>query len=186
MSTIAPVSIPTGTWEVDTLHSSVEFAVKHFGVSTFRGSFPALSGSVTTAEGRLQAVEGVVEIGSLATGDGTLDGHLRSEDFFAVDAFPRATFRSTQIAESAGGGIELGGLLTIRDATLPVTFTGSLEGIGPDPYGNQRAGFAFTGVIDRTAFGVDWNADLEGGGFVVAPEVALSLRVEAVLPGEQS
>ena len=98
MSTTAvATAVPTGTWSVDPIHSSVGFGVKHLGVSTFRGSFPGFTGSVTTEGGRLVAAEGVVDVASLETSDPTLTGHLRSEDFFAVDQHPTATFSSTAI-----------------------------------------------------------------------------------------
>lgn len=183
MSTITAVSVPAGTWQVDGVHSSIGFAVKHWGVSSFRGSFPAFTGSFRTADGRLRSVEGTVDVGSLVVADPNLDGHLRSDDFFAVEQFPQATFRSTSISEAADGRIALTGELTIRDVTLPATFSGEIGGVGVDAYGLTRIGLAFEGSIDRTAFGVDWNAQAEDGAYAVAAEVALTLLVEAVLEG---
>lgn len=183
MSSLTTVSIPTGTWQVDGVHSTIGFAVKHWGVSSFRGSFPSFTGSLTTDGGSLTAVEGAVDVGSLVVADPNLDGHLRSDDFFAVEQFPRATFRSTAITEAPDGRIELAGELTIREVTLPTTFVGEVDGVGVDAYGLTRIGLAFEGSIDRTAFGVDWNAQAESGAYAVAAEVALTLQVEAVIQG---
>lgn len=185
MSSIVTTAIPTGTWQVDGVHSSIGFAVKHWGVSTFRGSFPSFTGSIATEGGTLTAVEGSVEVGSLVVNDPTLDGHLRSDDFFAVEQFPSATFRSTAISEQ-DGTISLAGELTIRDITLPTTFTGRVDGFGVDAWGVTRLGLDFEGSIDRTAFGVDWNAQAESGAYAVATEVALTFHVEATLQGGEA
>jgi polyisoprenoid-binding protein YceI len=182
-TTLHSASLPAGTWEVDTLHSSIGFAVKHWGVSTFRGTFPSFSGSIETKDGRIASVAGTVEIGSLVVGDPTLDGHLRSEDFFAVEAFPRASFRSTALEVAENGSIDLSGHLTIREVTLPTTLRGSVDGVGVDAYGITRLGLSFEGTIDRTAFGVDWNAEAESGAAAVANEVSITLQVEATLEG---
>jgi polyisoprenoid-binding protein YceI len=185
MSTLAsatPATIPTGTWQVDGVHSSIGFAVKHWGVSTFGGSFPSFTGSLATEGGSLAAVEGTVEVGSLVVNDPNLDGHLKSDDFFAVEQFPQATFRSTSVAEQ-DGTITLAGELTIRDITLPTTFTGQIDGFGVDAWGITRIGLDFEGSIDRTAFGVDWNAQAESGAYAVAAEVSLSFHIEATLQG---
>lgn len=185
MSAVASATIPTGVWQVDGVHSSIGFAVKHWGVSTFRGAFPTFTGSLRTADGTLVSVEGTVEVGSLVVNDPALDGHLRGDDFFAVSRFPQATFRSTGASEQ-DGRILLAGDLTIRDVTLPATFTGSVEGVGIDAYGLTRVGLAFEGTVDRTAFGVDWNATAESGTVAVAAEVTLTLHVEAILQGGDS
>ena len=185
MSTIT-TSIPTGTWQVDGTHSSIGFAVKHWGVSTFRGSFPSFSGTLVTADDALVSVAGTVEVGSLVVNDPNLDGHLKSDDFFAVEQFPQATFRSTSVSAGADGEIALAGELTIRDVTLPTTFAGRVDGVGVDAWGITRIGLDFEGSIDRTAFGVDWNAQAESGADAVAAEVALTFHVEATLQGGET
>ena len=173
--------IPTGTWSVDPVHSSIGFAVKHLGVSTFRGSFPGLQGVVTTADGYLVDAEGVVDIASLETSDSNLTTHLRSDDFFAVADHPTATFRSTAITAAEDGSVAVVGELTIRGVTLPVTLDGAIEGVGEDPYGSTRAGIGLTGTIDRTAYGIDWNNVLATGALAVANDVRLDLHIEATL-----
>lgn len=173
--------IPTGTWSVDPIHSSIAFAVKHLGVSTFRGSFPGLQGTVTSDGGKLAGAEGVVEVGSLETNDPNLTGHLHSEDFFAVADHPTATFRSTGITEGEDGSIDVTGELTIRGVALPVRFTGEIEGVGADPYGVTRAGISLQGTIDRSAYGIDWNSELANGALAVANAVTLELHIEATL-----
>ena len=177
------VTIPTGTWAVDPVHSSVGFAVTHLGVSTFRGTFGAFDGSLVTDEGAIVETEGTVQLESVAVGDEQLKGHLLSDDFFGADAFPAATFASTHAEQAPDGSVVLSGDLTLRAVTLPVTLTGSIQGVGPDAYGNIRLGLAATGTLDRTAYGVDWNVELDTGAPMLSESVALTFDVSAVLEG---
>jgi polyisoprenoid-binding protein YceI len=173
--------IPAGTWAVDPIHSSVGFSVKHLGVSTFRGTFGAFAGSLETEDGELVSAQGSVEVASVGVGDEKLTGHLLSDDFFSVDTFPAATFSSSAIEQHTGGELVIEGELRLRDVSLPVTFEGEIAGLGPDPYGNTRIGISAVGAIDRTAFGIDWNVELDNGALMLSEAVDLTLEISAVL-----
>ena len=181
MSSTVAIEIPTGTWSIDPVHSSIGFGVKHFGVSTFRGSFSGAAGTLVTDDGALRAVEGKVRIENLVTEEPQLTGHLQSEDFFDAANYPEITFESTSVEQVEGDRLRINGDLTIRGVTRPVELDAEIEGAGDDPYGNTRLGISATGAVDRTDWGITWNAPpLANGALVVGERVAVTLHVEAV------
>lgn len=181
MSTTVATEIPTGTWSIDPVHSSIGFGVKHFGVSTFRGSFTAAAGSLVSEDGAIRAVDGTVLIANLATEEPQLTGHLASEDFFDAANHPEITFKSTAVETLEADKLRISGDLTIRGVTRPVELDAEIEGAGDDPYGNTRLGLTATGAVDRTDWGITWNAPpLANGALVVGERVALTLHVEAI------
>lgn len=170
-----------GTWAIDPVHSEVGFSVRHMMVSKVRGKFSAFEGTITTPDNPLESsVEATIDLSSITTGNEQRDAHLRSSDFFDVESHPQMTYRSTRV-RAENGDYLLDGQLTILGVTRPITLAIELNGIGPDAYGGTRAGFTATGEINRSDFGVNWNAAIEGGGVVVSDKVALSLEIEAVL-----
>src|SRR4051794_23698384 len=175
-------SVATGTWAIDAVHSSVGFEVKHLGVSTFRGSFKDVAGTITTANGTVTAVEGTIETASVQTVDAALNGHLQAPDFFDSANYPQGRFRSTEIEDLGGGRLRIAGELELRGVTKPVEIDASISGTGGDPYGNDRLGLSGTAVIDRTEFGISWNAPLAGGVLTLAEKVRLVLDVSATRP----
>ena len=178
------VSIPgylAGTWNLDPTHTEIGFVARHMMVSKVRGKFEKYTGSITTATNPLDShAEAEIDLSSITTGNDQRDGHLRSSDFFDVDAHPKMTFRSTGVRPD-GEDFLVDGELTIREITKPVTLKVELGGFGPDPYGGTRAGFTATAVINRSDFGVSWNAAIEGGGVVVGDKVTIHIEAEAVL-----
>ena len=181
MSAVAtPLEIPTASWSVDPVHSSIGFGVKHLGVSTYRGSFPGVTGRIETHSGALAAVEGTVRIDSLVTQDANLTGHLLAPDFFEAATYPEARFASTRVEQRADGGFRVEGELTLRGITKPIVLDGEIEGVGVDGYGNEKIGLIAKGTIDRTQFGVSWNSPLANGALAVAEKVTLDLHVEGV------
>ena len=181
MPAVATIAqIPTASWSVDPVHSSIGFGVKHLGVSTYRGSFPGVTGRIETRDGVLAAVEGTVRIDSLVTADAKLTGHLLAPDFFEAAAYPEARFASTRVEQRADGGFRVEGELTLRGVTQPVVLDGEIEGVGSDPYGNEKIGLIAKGSIDRTAFGISWNTPLANGALALAERVTLDFHVEGV------
>jgi polyisoprenoid-binding protein YceI len=181
MSSTVATQIPTGTWSIDAVHSSIGFGVKHFGVSTFRGSFSGAAGSLVTEDGAIRAIEGTVRLENLDTEEPQLTGHLHSEDFFDAANHPEITFRSTAIETVEADRLRITGDLTIRGVTRPVELDAEIEGAGEDPYGNSRLGITATGAVDRSDWGITWNAPpLANGALAVGERVALTLHVEAV------
>jgi polyisoprenoid-binding protein YceI len=171
-------SLPVGSWEIDPIHSSLGFEVKHLGISTFRGRFTGFEGTIETGDEGLVRVEGTIDPASIDVQDEKLAGHLASEDFFDVEHYPRARFVSTS-TERSGDGYRLVGNLTLRDRTRPVELDVSVEGVGVDPVGNDRISLSATGEIDRTDFGMDWNGTLENGAPMAGEKVRLVLTAEA-------
>jgi polyisoprenoid-binding protein YceI len=181
MSSTVTTQLPTGTWSIDPIHSSIGFGVKHLGVSTFRGNFKAASGSLVTKDDAIRSIEGSVRVENLVTEEPALTGHLHSEDFFDAAEHAELTFKSTSIEQSEDGSLRVKGDLAIRGVTRPVELDAEIEGAGEGPDGNARLGIAATGAIDRSDWGITWNAPLANGGFAVAERVKLTLHVEAVL-----
>lgn len=179
MTTATAVSIPTGTWTVDPIHSTIGFEVKHFGISTFRGRFTGYEGTIETADDSLERVEGTVRVDSVDVRDEQLAAHLQSEDFFDAANHPSIAFASTGVRR-AGDGFELDGDLTIRGVTRPVTLAVEVDGAGEDPYGGQRISVVGRGEVDRFDYGIPFSATTPNGALVAGEKVRLVLTVEAV------
>lgn len=173
------------TWSIDASHSHVEFAVRHMMVATVKGHFPDVKGSVIFDGENLASASVNVEIAvdSIDTRSADRDAHLKSPDFFDAASFPAITFRSTRIAPKGGNEFDLIGDLTIRGITKQVTLAAESNGSLRDPWGLDRAGFSATGKINRFDYGLQWNAALEAGGVVVAPDVRISLEIEITKSG---
>lgn len=169
------------TWQIDPAHTGVEFAVKHMMISTVKGRFGSVSGTITLDEADLSgsSVEVEIEAASIDTRQEQRDEHLRSADFFDVENFPQLTFRSRRIEATGSGRLRIVGDLTIRDQTREVVLDATDEGRGKDPWGNEKAGFTAQTSIDRRDFGLTWNAALETGGVLVANEIKITLEVQA-------
>ena len=172
-------NISTGTYAIDATHSNVEFAVKHMMITTVKGRFGDVKGTVDIPQVGQPKVDVTIGAASIDTRVDARDTHLKSADFFDVAQYPTLRFVSTK-AERTDGGYRLTGDLTIRDVTKPVTLTVTEEGSGVDPWGNQKAAFTATGKINRTEFGLTWNAALETGGVLVSEDVKLSFDVQLV------
>jgi polyisoprenoid-binding protein YceI len=180
MST-STTTIPAGTWTLDKSHTSVGFTVRHMMVSKVRGTFRDFDAEIKVADNPLEStLRATVKMASIDTGDENRDQHLRTNDFFDVEHHPEMTFVSTSITGS-GSEYQVTGDLTIRGVTKPVTFDLEVGGVGKDPWGNTRAGFTMTGTINRKDFGIEWNAPLETGGFLVGDKVTIEIDAEATL-----
>ncbi len=172
-------------WTIDPAHTTVEFSVKHMMITTVRGFFSDVEGTIQfdEAEPARSSVEARIGAASVSTGAEARDNHLRSGDFFDAATHPDLTFRSTAI-EPRGAGWAIAGHLTIRGTTLPVTLEAQALGIVPGMQGGRRAGFAAETKINRKDFGLDWNVALEAGGWLVGNDIKISLNVAAVEAAE--
>ena len=177
------VSLPAGTWNVDPIHSTIGFEVKHFGISTFRGQFTGFEGRIETGDGTLERVEGTIRPDSVDARDPQLSAHLQSEDFFDVASHPEISFASTGARKVADGRFELDGELTIRGATRSVALEVETDGSGQGPDGTDRVSLKGRGEIDRTEFGIAFDGRLDNGALMVGEKVRLVLTVEAVREG---
>lgn len=165
------------TWNVDSAHADVLFSAKHMMVTTVRGTFGEVTGSITLDEADPTTATGTitVNVASLATGAEARDRHLRSGDFFDVEQFPTATFSSTEVRHRRGSAYEVTGDLTIRGTTRPVTFHVELLGFYTGMDGARRVGLHGRTTLAREEFGLGWNVALESGGWLVGKEVKLEL-----------
>ena len=170
-----------GTWVMDPSHSEVGFSVRHMMISKVRGAFGVKSATIIAPENPLEvSVVAQVDATSLDTKDEGRDTHLRSGDFFDVEAYPTLNFVSTGV-RIEGGDFLVDGDLTIRDITKPVTFELEFNGFGVDPWGNYKAGASAKTVINREEFGLTWNAALEAGGVLVGKDVTITLDLQGAL-----
>lgn len=170
-----------GKWALDAAHSSVDFSVKHMMFANVKGSFNEFDASIEADPTDLTsaAIEFTINTGSVDTRNADRDAHLRGEDFFDVENYPAMTFKSTSITKTDEGEYDVTGDLTIKDTTKPQTFTVTYGGTGKDPWGNEKVGFGVEGAINRSEFGLTWNAALETGGVLVGDKVKISLDVQA-------
>ncbi len=184
MSTITQTRQGTSTWKIDPAHTQVEFGVRHMMLSTVRGNFSGVEGSITFDPSRTESATAEVRIdaSSIDTRNGDRDQHLRSADFFDVETHPELTFRSTSVRRT-GDGLEVAGELTIRGTTRNVVLEVEELGGGTDPWGQERLGFRGETRINRKDFGLTWNQALETGGVLVGEEVRITLEVQVVAAG---
>jgi polyisoprenoid-binding protein YceI len=169
--------IPSGTWSIDPVWSSLEFEVRKIGLIPIKGRVPGFTGTILG--GDEPSLDGTVDATSITTFDETRDGHLQSPDFFDTERYPELRFASTDVSLD-GDELVVHGDLTIKGTTKPVSLTGALLGSGPDLAGNERIGLELVGTVDRTEFGLDWNAPLPAGGFLLPNEVTLRATFAAV------
>lgn len=181
---VSPVSASTTPWQIDPAHTQVGFAVRHLMISTVRGRFNDIAGTVTVPDGDFTraALDVSIGVASLDTREPQRDAHLRSADFFDAEAFPTITFKSRRVDADPRDErrFVLTGDLTLHGVTREVRLDVIAEGRGRDPWGNDRAGFSITGRINRKEFGLVWNQLLETGGVAVGDEVKISIDTEIV------
>ena len=172
----------TGTWTLDDTHTRLGFVTRHAMITKVRGSFNDFTGTVTVPESGISGAEAKVTINasSIDTRNADRDGHLKSNDFFDMENHPEITFTSTSIAPNGDGGVDVTGDLTIKGTTKSVTIPFEYGGTATDPFGNLRAGFEGTTVVERKDFGLSWNAPLEAGGVLVSEKVTLEIEVSAI------
>jgi polyisoprenoid-binding protein YceI len=171
-------ALPTGTWQVDRVHSTVEFTVKHMLVANFRGGFDSFE--VTADEAGLH---GTVDVASVRVSEPNLTGHLLAPDFFDAERHPQLSFSSSDLSVRDDELI-VDGELTLKGITRPVTIKGTVSGPVTSFDGSSRLGLELETIVDRTAYGLDWNAPLPTGGFAVGNDVKLHAELELVLVEE--
>jgi polyisoprenoid-binding protein YceI len=181
-----PAAAATSTWQIDPNHSSAQFAVRHLAISTVRGAFTKVSGTVQFDDKDVakSTVDVTIDAASVDTRVSDRDKDLRSDHFFDVEKYPTLTFKSTKVEQTEPGKLKVTGDLTIHGVTRQVV----LDVEGPtlpvkDPWGNQRVAANATTRVNRQDFGVKWNAKMDNGGWVVGDDVAITIDVELVQKG---
>jgi len=169
-------------WGIDNTHSEITFKVKHLVISTVTGKFRTFDANIETDNEDFEDAKVTFEadINSIDTNNEDRDNHLKSDDFFNAEEYPKMTFESTSFKKTGDGEYKLIGELTIRGNTKTVELDAEYGGTVMDPYGNTKAGFEVTGKINRKEFGLTWSAVTEAGNVVVSDEVKLIMNVQFV------
>lgn len=170
-----------GTFVIDPSHTEIGFVARHAMVTKVRGSFTEVEGTAQINGADLSAsnVNVTLQVGSVDTRNEQRDGHLKSGDLFDAETYPTITFVSTSVS---GGGdtVHLAGDLTIKGTTKPIEFDLEFTGAAKDPFGNTRVGFEGQTTINRSDYGVTWNAALETGGVLVSEKITLVFDISAI------
>lgn len=170
-------------WNMDPAHSEVTFKVKHMMITNVTGTFDIFEGTVEKTEESFENanIQFSADIASISTRNEQRDGHLKSEDFFNAAEFPKLSFVSSSFKRVNGNSFELIGDLSLKAVSKSVKLNVEHTGVVVDPYGQTKAGFEIEGVINRSDFGLTWNAVTEAGGVVVSDEVKLQINAQFVL-----
>ena len=169
------------TWNIDTAHSEIGFKVKHLMISTVRGLFSSFEGAISAEDESFDngQISFSADVSSIDTKNAQRDGHLKSADFFDAENFPKLTFSSTSVKNVGDNNLEITGDLTMRGVTKSVSLNASVTGVVKGMDGAKVAGFEISGKINRSEFGLVWNAPLETGGVVVSDSVTIEALIEA-------
>jgi polyisoprenoid-binding protein YceI len=181
MATRTTTMVPTGTWAVDPTHSRVEFAVKHMGIATVRGTFGEFEGTLEVGSDLASSrARGSVKVASIDTNDDQRDEHLRSADFFEAERYPQITFESTRIEPVDNDTSLVFGNLTMHGITNEIKVEIVLQGTDVDPWGNERVGLEAVSVLKRSDYDMKFNQALGSGNALVGDKVSISLDISAV------
>jgi polyisoprenoid-binding protein YceI len=184
-----PASAATSTWQVDPAHSEALFSIRHLTISTVRGGFSKIKGTISfdDKDPSKSVVDVAIDMSTVDTREPKRDDDLRSDKFFDVTKYPTMTFKSTKVEQVSAGKLKVTGDLTLHGVTKEVV----LDVEGPsapikDPWGNQRAAASATTKINRQDFGVKWNKTIDNGGVMLGDEVSITIDVEMIQPAAKS
>jgi len=180
MTTPVLTVAPAGTWNLDPVHSRVDFEVRYLA-GKFKGEFHEI-GAELTVDAERASLEGMAKVASVDVKDENLSAHLQSPDFFDLERYAELRFRAEDIRLDGDGKVSVEGELTIKGVTKPVAVTGTVTAPIADPYGNDRIGLNLTTKIDRTDFAVDWNNPLPSGEPSLANDVTILAELQFVKP----
>lgn len=170
----------TTKWALDPSHSEIQFKAKHLMITNVTGSFGEINATAETNGDDFSTakISFSAQTKSVTTGNEQRDGHLKSPDFFDPEKFPEMKFESTKIEKKSDNEFDMHGNLTIKGISKPVKLSVEHLGVQKDPWGNTKAGFSINGKINRTDWGLTWNAALEAGGVLVSEEVKIHSEVQ--------
>jgi len=172
----------TGDYTIDASHSRIGFVARHAMVTKVRGSFNDFAGSIhlDAADPASSTAEVSIDVTSIDTRNDQRDGHLRTNDFFDAPAFSKITFQSTSVKALDDGNFDVTGDLSIKDVTKSISVVFEFAGLATDPFGNIRAGFEGTASLNRSDYGVNFNAALDTGGVLVSEKIKLEIDISAI------
>jgi polyisoprenoid-binding protein YceI len=178
---VTTTSTGTRTYRIDKAHSEAIFQVRHL-VTKVRGRFTDFEGTIDFNESNPEqsSVNFTVQATSIDTAEPDRDKHLRTADFFDVETYPTISFRSKRITSRGGSDFDVVGDLTMHGVTKEIVLPVAHLGKAKDPWGGERVGFEAETSLNRKDFGLNWNAMLEAGGFLVGDDVKVSLQIQAV------
>jgi polyisoprenoid-binding protein YceI len=170
------------TYKIDAAHSEITFKVKHMMITNVSGNFTKFDATMESdaADFSDAKISFEADVNSITTNNEQRDGHLKSDDFFAADKFPKLSFQSKSFVKKDDQNYTLTGDLTIRDTTKTVDLAVEYGGTATDPYGQVKSGFEINGKINRKEYGLSWGAVTEAGGVMVSDEVKLHLNVQMI------
>jgi polyisoprenoid-binding protein YceI len=168
----------TTKWTLDPAHSEIEFKVRHMMIANVKGNFQSFTAEIDGEDFETATATVEIDAASINTNQADRDGHLRSDDFFGAEKFPKIIFRGKSLTKKHGDEYKLVGDLTIRDITKEISLDVESGGVNKDPWGNDKAGFTVDGKISRKEWGLNWNAALETGGVLVSDEVKVHAEVQ--------
>ncbi len=172
----------SGHYDLDAAHSRLGFVARHAMVTKVRGSFTEFTGSfdIDPSDWSASSAQVTIEVASIDTGNEQRDGHLRANDFFDAPNHPEISFTSTKVEQTAEDTFAVTGDLTIKGITRPVTVDFGYAGSALDPFGNTRVGFEGSATINRSDFGITFNATLDTGGVLVSDKITLEFDISAI------
>ncbi len=170
------------TYKIDAAHSEITFKVKHLMITNVTGNFNKFDATLESSKEDFTdaKISFEADVDSISTNNEQRDGHLKSEDFFAAEKFPKLSFVSTSFDKVSDDEYKLAGTLTLRGVSKPIELSVEYGGAATDPYGQVKSGFEISGKINRKDFGLVWTATTEAGGIVVSDEVKLNLSVQMI------
>jgi len=177
-----PVLQTSGTWVIDPAHTNVNFAVGHLGISTVRGRFDDVAGSIVADAEKPanSSVKVTIKTASINTGVKMRDDHLRSADFFDAAKHPEITFVSTRIEEVGNGGFVAHGNLSMHGVTRPIALPFKVAGPIPDRKAGARIGIETQVRLNRQDYGIKYGQVLENGALAITNDVDVTISLEAV------
>ena len=176
------MSVQAAEWNLDPVHSAIEFSVRHLAISKIKGKFKEFEAKMVFDGKAVEngSAEFTIQVASIDTENEKRDNHLKSADFFGAEENPTITFKSKKISAVKDGKFQITGDMTMRGVTKEVTFDCELHGVVQGPGGNTRAGFSAETTINRHDFGVSWSKTLDAGGLIVGNDVNLTLEREFI------
>jgi len=172
----------TTKWILDPMHSELGFKIKHLMITNVSGLFKNFQAEAKTEGEDFSSakINVTVDMASITTNNEQRDAHLRGSDFFEIDKHPELKFTSTKIEDADSSSFTLYGELTMKGVTNPIKLNVEFSGVTKDPWGGERAGFAITGKIKRSDWGVSFNSLLETGNLALGEEIKINAEVQMV------
>jgi polyisoprenoid-binding protein YceI len=175
--------VKTTKWSIDPLHSEVLFKIKHLVISTVTGSFTKFEGIVNTTGDEFEnaQINFSIDVSSIHTGQEQRDAHLKNSDFFEIEKYPAISFESSSFIKTGESQYILTGNLTMKGVTKEVTLDAEFGGTEKDHYGNTKAGFELSGIVNRKEFGLSFNSLTESGGLALGENVKIAANIQLAL-----